>query len=71
MRHITNPDECRDLFKALGSDVRIDILNLLMKNRQMNLNEIATALGITNGALTNHIKLLEGSGLISIHSESA
>ena len=70
MRHITQLDEAAELFKALGSDIRIQIIKLLMVHKRMNLNEIATALGITNGALTSHIKKLENAHLITINSES-
>ena len=37
----------------------------------MSMNELATRLKITNGALTSHIKKLESSGLLSTSSESA
>ena len=37
----------------------------------MSMNELASRLNITNGALTSHIKKLESCGLISISSESA
>ena len=68
---ISSPDEGLELFKTLGSEVRIDIIKLLLANKKMNLNEIATGLGITNGALTSHIKKLETVGLITISSEAA
>jgi predicted transcriptional regulator len=71
MIHITSPDDGLELFKVLGSDVRIEIIKLLMKEKHMNMNEIATRLKITNGAVTNHIKKLEEAGLIVIDSESA
>ncbi|MCR4797505.1 MAG: winged helix-turn-helix transcriptional regulator [Lachnospiraceae bacterium] len=71
MIYITSPDESLELFKVLGSDVRIDIIKLLLKNHRMNMNEIATELKITNGALTNHIKKMENAGLILISGESA
>ncbi len=35
------------------------------------MNELASHLNITNGALTSHIKKLENCGLISISNESA
>ena len=33
MLHITSLDEGLEIFKALGSDVRINILNILMEKR--------------------------------------
>ena len=71
MLHITSLNDGLDIFKALGSDVRIEILNILLDNNSMSMNELASRLNITNGALTSHIKKLEGCGLISISSESA
>lgn len=59
MLHIKSLDEGLELFKTLGSSVRIDIIKILMKNSRMNMNELASELNITNGALTSHIKKLE------------
>ena len=59
MLHITSLDDGLDIFKALGSDVRIEIIKLLIENKEMNMNELAAKLNITNGALTGHIKKLE------------
>lgn len=70
MQHITSLDEGLELFKALGSDVRVEILKLLLDNKKMNMNEIATELNITGGALTNHIKKLESCGIIRTSNES-
>lgn len=71
MLHITSLDEGLELFKALGSDMRVEILKLLLENKQMSMNQLASSLNITNGALTGHIRKLESCGLISISSESA
>nr|WP_302599172.1 transcriptional regulator [uncultured Cellulosilyticum sp.] len=69
MLHIKSLDEGLDIFKALGSDVRLEIIKLLLINKEMNMNELATKLNITNGALTGHIKKLEDAGLITIVNE--
>lgn len=71
MLHITSLSDGLELFKALGSDMRVDILNLLLENNNMNMNELASRLNITNGALTSHIKKLESCGLITTSNESA
>lgn len=71
MLHITSLNDGLEIFKALGSDVRVQILNILLENNNMSMNELASRLNITNGALTGHIKKLESSGLISTLSESA
>ncbi|MBU5672295.1 ArsR/SmtB family transcription factor [Paenibacillus brevis] len=57
-----------DIFKALSSEIRIQMLELLAKNQPLNLNEIASRLGLSNGAITMHVKKLEESGLIEINT---
>ncbi|MCR4851088.1 MAG: winged helix-turn-helix transcriptional regulator [Lachnospiraceae bacterium] len=70
MLHITSLNDGLEIFKALGSDVRVQILNTLLENGHMSMNQLATQLNITNGALTGHIKKLEDTGLISISNDS-
>lgn len=55
-----------NIFKALSSEIRIEILTLLTKYDSLNLNDIAQKLNLSNGAVTMHIKKLEDSGLIDI-----
>lgn len=69
MLHVKNLDEGLEVFKALGSELRINIIKILQENHEMNMNELATSLGITNGALTSHIKKLEESGIIQVMTE--
>lgn len=69
MLHVKNLDEGLEVFKALGSELRINIIKLLQENHEMNMNELAISLGITNGALTSHIKKLEESGIIQVMTE--
>ena len=71
MLHVKSLDEGLELFKALGSDMRIQILKLLLENKQMSMNQLASKLDITNGALTGHIRKLESCGLVSISNDSA
>ena len=71
MLHIKSLDEGLEIFKALGSNIRVEIIKILRENNGMNMNDLASCLNITNGALTSHIKKLEDCGLISTTSESA
>ncbi len=71
MIHIENLEEGLPIFKALGSEVRLRLIQLLLENKEMNMNELASHLGITNGALTSHVKKLEESGIVTILSEHA
>lgn len=69
MLHIKKIEDGINLYKALGSNLRIEILGLLLTHNEMNMNEIAMNLGVTNGALTSHIKKLEECGLVTTLSE--
>ena len=69
MLHITNLTDGLDVFKALGYEVRIRIMNILLENNEMNMKELAHRLAISNGALTSHIRLLEECGLIHIANQ--
>lgn len=69
MLHIKNLEEGVPVFKALGSELRVQIIKMLLKNNTMNMNELASSLGITNGALTGHVKKLEESGIIRVTQE--
>jgi len=71
MLHIKSLPEGLELFKALGSDVRIEIIRILLENNGMNMNELASNLNITNGALTSHIRKLEDCGIVSVSNETS
>lgn len=64
--HILDLKSAIPVFKALNSDIRVEILELLLKKNNLNINDIAKSLKLTNAALTMHIKKLEECGLISI-----
>ena len=68
MIQITDVDAGLELFKTLGSDIRLRIIKVLMEEGAMNMNELAGRLGITNGALTPHVHRLEAAHLINISS---
>ena len=68
MLQIDGLDEGLEIFKCLGSEVRMGIVEQLAQNDGMNLNELASALKLTNGALTSHIRKLEECGIIQVTS---
>ena len=70
MLHIKSLAEGLPLFKALGSEVRVEVVRILMEQGPMSMNELAGKLGLTNGALTSHIRRLEECGVVTISSES-
>lgn len=71
MLYIKSLEQAAPLFKALGSELRIRLIQLLLENNGMSMNELASSLGITNGALTSHVKKLEESGIITTISDHA
>ena len=71
MLHITTLSEGVNLFKAMGSEVRIQLLITLLENGPMSMNQLATSLNLTNGALTSHVKKLEECGLVATSNDSA
>lgn len=54
------------LFKALSSETRLSILELLQEEGAMSITAIAERLGLTAGTLTPHIRTLQECGLISV-----
>lgn len=42
MLHITSLDDGIEIFKALGSDVRIQILNILLENSNMSMKDLGS-----------------------------
>ena len=53
------------LFKALDSDIRCRIMEILSEHVSLNIQDIATEMNLTSAAMTMHIKKLEECGLIS------
>jgi predicted transcriptional regulator len=64
MRDINTPSGTLTLCKALSSPIRLQMLKLIAQKKQINLNEIAQALEITNGAITQHMKPLLDADLV-------
>jgi len=71
MLRLKSLDEALEIFKALGSDIRTDIVRILIDEGPMNMNELAGRLDITNGALTSHIRKLTEAGLITVRGETS
>lgn len=70
MLHLHSLREGLPLFRSLGSEIRISILETLAKNGPMHMAAISSAVGITDGALTPHIKALVKCGMVAIEVAS-
>jgi DNA-binding transcriptional ArsR family regulator len=53
-----------ELFKILGVDSRIRIIELLKQRGPLGVNEMAKSLGITPSAVSQHLKILKHAGLV-------
>ncbi|KAF2956357.1 metalloregulator ArsR/SmtB family transcription factor [Marinitoga sp. 38H-ov] len=59
-------DECvlvADIFKALANPTRLRILKILC-DKKRNVLEIADEIGLTQSSVSQHLKILESSGII-------
>lgn len=66
MRRLSNIEETIAICKALGSSVRMEIIQILAHQREVNLNELAKQLNITNGAVTQHMKILQEVDIVDV-----
>jgi DNA-binding transcriptional ArsR family regulator len=55
--------EAAELFKLLSVDTRIEIVELL-KRGPMTVNALAEALGVTQSAVSQHLRVLRSAGLV-------
>ena len=66
MLRISSFREGMPIFKALSSETRMTILELLQTEGPMSMSAIADRLKLTAGSLTPHIRILQECGLISV-----
>jgi DNA-binding transcriptional ArsR family regulator len=52
-----------DLFKLLSVDKRIEIIELLKKS-PMSVNSLSDKIGITQSAVSQHLRVLKAAGLV-------
>jgi len=55
--------EAAELFKILSVDKRIEIIELLKKG-DTSVNVMAEALGITQSAVSQHLRVLKAAGVV-------
>lgn len=53
------------VFQALGDESRFRIVNLLRQDRELCVSEVASEIGITTAAISQHMKTLEKAGLVA------
>lgn len=58
------------VFKALSTPMRLRIMEMIYENDQLSMNDLAEALGLTNGAISMHVSKLSEAGLVKIRTSS-
>ncbi|MEW6263277.1 MAG: metalloregulator ArsR/SmtB family transcription factor [Thermodesulfobacteriota bacterium] len=53
-----------EMFKILGVETRIKIIELLKQKGPLGVNELSEALGVTPSAVSQHLKILRHAGLV-------
>ena len=66
------PARCADMFAALGSEVRLRIVRLLLSAHPAGMvaGEIQSELGIPASTLSHHLDRLRSEGLVTFQRES-
>jgi len=59
-------NEAAELFKILSVDTRIEIIELLKKEDKC-VNDLAEALGISQSAVSQHLRVLKAAGFVRGH----
>ena len=70
MLYLKSLSQAEEIFKALGAPTRLKIMELIYSEKEMSMNDLADALGLTNGAISIHVAKLEAAGLVSIQAVS-
>jgi len=60
-----NMQELARAFSAVGSEERLRILSLLLKNPRVGCGELAQLLGLSQPAVSYHLRVLETAELIT------
>jgi DNA-binding transcriptional ArsR family regulator len=53
-----------EMFKVLGVETRIKIIELLKQKGPLGVKEMADVLGVTPSAVSQHLKVLRSAGLV-------
>lgn len=70
MLYFQSIGEAETVFKALSTPMRLKIMEMIYKDDKLSMNDLAEALGLTNGAISMHVSKLEEAGLVKIRTTS-
>ena len=66
MLYFRSVGEAENVFKALSTPMRVKIMEMIYEDDSLSMNDLAEALGLTNGAVSMHVGKLEEAGLVRI-----
>ena len=70
MLYFQSIGEAEAVFKALSTPMRLKIMEMIYEDDTLSMNDLAEALGLTNGAISMHVNKLEEAGLVIIKTTS-
>lgn len=70
MLYFRSLGEAENVFKALSTPMRLRIMEMIYEDDMLSMNDLAEALGLTNGAISMHVSKLENAGLVKIKTTS-
>jgi predicted transcriptional regulator len=70
MLYFKSIKDAEEVFKALSAPVRLKIMEMIYENDQLNMNDLAESLNLTNSAISIHVSKLEKAGLVKIKATS-
>lgn len=65
-----NADQAARFLKLFASEQRLLILCQLVSNREMTVNDLAEAVGLSQSALSQHLSRLRADGLVTFRREA-
>ena len=68
---IVDPEEGIEVLKAFASPARVKVLKLLHTQGAMNINDIASTLGLPQSSVSANVQILEEAGLIRTETQRA
>ena len=68
---IVDPEEGIEVLKAFASPARVKVLKLLHTQGAMNINDIASTLGLPQSSVSSNVQILEEAGLIRTETQRA
>lgn len=70
MLYFKSLSDAETVFRALSTQTRLKLMELIYQNDSLSMNDLAAALGLTNGAVSMHVAKLMEADLVTIHSSS-